>query len=165
MVGKNSCLISMRCVAPLTTNATIFGVKTILWELFKRFFAMILNLLTFHLPFQTKVTNDLNLINKSKNIVVDIICIVLDMHSSWMEIEHCTQTFFYDMQNSKFVSKNSELNFTHSMKCCHFNMNVIKHITYSRSEVDMFYKKRCCMGKKLTISEITNIGWKIKKMC
>ncbi len=29
----------------------------------------------------------------------------------------------------------------------------------------MFYKKQCCMGKQLTINEITDIGWKNKKRC
>jgi hypothetical protein len=38
------------------------------------------------------------------------------------------------------------------------NINVIKHITDLRSEVEMFYKEQCCMGKQLTINENTNIG-------
>jgi len=52
-------------------------------------------LLDLHPPFQTKVTNDWNLINIFYNIVVNIICIILgDTNNSMVEIEHCTQTFF-----------------------------------------------------------------------
>jgi hypothetical protein len=40
------------------------------------------------------------------------------MNSSQMETKHNTQTFFYDMQDSKIVNKNIEFNFTLHMKTC-----------------------------------------------
>jgi hypothetical protein len=51
-----------------------------------------------HSPFQTEISNDWNLKFCFNNIVVGIICLNLgDMNHSWMETEHCTQTFLYDM--------------------------------------------------------------------
>jgi hypothetical protein len=48
-----------------------------------------------HLPFQTKVTNDYNLINRSNNIIVAIICIVLgNIISSWWKL-NITHKHFY----------------------------------------------------------------------
>jgi hypothetical protein len=57
-----------------------------------------------HPPFQTKVTQDLDLINGSNNIIVIIIRFVLGhMNNSRMETKHNTQTFLCDMWDSKVV--------------------------------------------------------------
>jgi hypothetical protein len=48
-------------------------------------------LFKFCFPLQIEVINDRNLINRSNNIVVGIICTILgDMNNSWMETEHYT---------------------------------------------------------------------------
>jgi hypothetical protein len=66
------------------------------------------------------VTNDWNLINRSNNIIVGIICIILgDISSSQMETKHCTQTFIYDTWDSKLIKKYNEFNFTLDMKSNH----------------------------------------------
>jgi tRNA G37 N-methylase Trm5 len=40
-----------------------------------------------------------------------------------METKHSTQTFLYNMQDSKVVSRNNEKKFTLDMKSCHFTRN------------------------------------------
>jgi hypothetical protein len=86
------------------------------------------------LLFQTEVINDLNLKNRSNNFVVGIICIILgDMNNSWMEIEHCTQAFFYDIRDSKLVKRYSAFHLTLGMKSSHCNKANISVVKWKHS--------------------------------
>jgi hypothetical protein len=70
---KISCLISTRCETTLATNVVIFNFKTI----FKSFLVDLHNNpkpFEIYPPFQIEITNDHNLINKSNNNVLGIIC-------------------------------------------------------------------------------------------
>jgi hypothetical protein len=63
-----------------------------------------------HLLFQTKITQDWNLINGSNNIVVIIIPFILrHINSSHMETKHNTQTFLHEIPKSWAKTVNSTL--------------------------------------------------------
>jgi hypothetical protein len=62
-----------------------------------------------------------------------------------MEIEYYTQKFLYNIQDSKLINRNSELNFTLGMKSCHFNKKQTKQKFeewgQNALKITMFYKK------------------------
>jgi len=61
------------------------------------------------------------------------------MNISWMETKHNIQTFLYDMQDSKIVNINNELNFTLGMKSCQSTKN----------QTDQIEKWRWCKNNNI----------------
>ncbi len=126
-IGENLLLDLHKMQANIGNKCHSFWCQNNSLRAFQNIFYHNLKPFGIHPPFQIEVTNDWNLINRYNNIVVGIICIIFgDMNSSWMEIEHCAQTFLYNIQDSKLINKNNELNFILGMKSCHFNRNQTK---------------------------------------
>jgi hypothetical protein len=83
------------------------------------------------------------LINGSNNIIIIIIRFVLgNMNNFRMETKHNTQTFIYDMWDSKVINRNNEVTFTFDMKSCHFIRNQIdQKMGWRRCKTTMFCMK------------------------
>lgn len=95
-LGITSYLIFTRCRMTLVIDVKVFDVKHIYLKSFQKKICNDLEPFNIHPPFQIKVNNDWNLINKSNIAIVHII--LGDMNNSWMEIEHYTNIFLWNVR-------------------------------------------------------------------